>query len=110
MCRSSATGSPASAARSSASQRAASTGSSQDGTSPSASRPHRLAARSASLSGQPTATPEFSVSTGPAVHRVHGGNAALVVHHILDTFFAKKDGKPLPPKPTLVPNLNPSMG
>jgi penicillin-binding protein 2 len=43
-------------------------------------------------------------------HGVHGGNAALVVHHILDTFFAKKDGKPLPPKPTLVPNLNPSMG
>ncbi|HUK34248.1 MAG TPA: penicillin-binding protein 2 [Vicinamibacterales bacterium] len=43
-------------------------------------------------------------------HGVHGGNAALVVHHILETFFAKKDGKPLPPKPTLVPNLNPSMG
>ena len=43
-------------------------------------------------------------------HGVHGGNAALVVHHILDTFFAKKDGKPLPPKPVLVPNLNPSMG
>jgi penicillin-binding protein 2 len=43
-------------------------------------------------------------------HGVHGGNAALVVHHILDTFFAKKDGKPLPPKPTLTPNLNPSMG
>jgi penicillin-binding protein 2 len=43
-------------------------------------------------------------------HGVHGGNAALVVHHILETFFAKKDGKPLPPKPTLVANLNPSMG
>jgi penicillin-binding protein 2 len=43
-------------------------------------------------------------------HGVHGGNAALVVHHILDTFFAKKDGKPLPPKPKLTPNLNPSMG
>ena len=43
-------------------------------------------------------------------HGVHGGNAALVVHHILDTFFAKKDGRPLPPKPVLVPNLNPSMG
>ena len=41
---------------------------------------------------------------------VHGGNAAMVVHHILDTFFAKKDGKPLPPKPVIVPNLNPSMG
>lgn len=43
-------------------------------------------------------------------HGVHGGNAALVVHHILDTFFAKKDGRPLPPKPELKPNLNPSMG
>jgi len=43
-------------------------------------------------------------------HGVHGGNAALVVHHILDTFFAKKEGRPLPPKPVLVANLNPSMG
>jgi penicillin-binding protein 2 len=43
-------------------------------------------------------------------HGVHGGNAALVVHHILDTFFAKKDGRPLPPKPVLKPNMNPSMG
>jgi penicillin-binding protein 2 len=43
-------------------------------------------------------------------HGVHGGNAALVVHHILDTFFAKKDGRPIPPKPVLTPNLNPSMG
>jgi penicillin-binding protein 2 len=43
-------------------------------------------------------------------HGVHGGNAAMVVHHILDTFFAKKDGRPLPPKPVLVANLNPSMG
>ena len=43
-------------------------------------------------------------------HGVHGGNAALVVRHILDTFFAKKEGRPLPPKPLLVPNLNPSMG
>ena len=33
-------------------------------------------------------------------HGVHGGNAAMVAHHILDTFFAKKDGRPLPPKPT----------
>ena len=32
-------------------------------------------------------------------HGVHGSNAALVAHHILDTFFAKKDGRcPLPPK------------
>ncbi len=43
-------------------------------------------------------------------HGVHGGNAAQVTHHILDTFFAKKDGRPLPPKPVLKPNMNPSMG
>jgi penicillin-binding protein 2 len=43
-------------------------------------------------------------------HGVHGGNAAQVVHHVLDTFFAKKDGRPLPPKPVLKPNMNPSMG
>ena len=43
-------------------------------------------------------------------HGVHGGNAAMVVHHILDAFFAKKEGRPLPPQPVLKPNMNPSMG
>jgi penicillin-binding protein 2 len=33
-------------------------------------------------------------------HGIHGGNAARVAHHILETFFAKQDGKPLPPPPT----------
>jgi penicillin-binding protein 2 len=33
-------------------------------------------------------------------HGIHGGNAAAVTHHILETFFAKKEGKPLPPVPT----------
>jgi penicillin-binding protein 2 len=33
-------------------------------------------------------------------HGIHGGNAARVTHHILQTFFAKQDGKPLPPPPT----------
>jgi penicillin-binding protein 2 len=33
-------------------------------------------------------------------HGIHGPNAAQVAHHILATFFAKKDGKPLPPPPT----------
>ena len=32
-------------------------------------------------------------------HGLHGPNAASVAHHILDTFFAKKDGRPLPPVP-----------
>ena len=34
-------------------------------------------------------------------HGMHGPNAASVAHHILDTFFAKKDKRPLPPPPTL---------
>jgi penicillin-binding protein 2 len=33
-------------------------------------------------------------------HGIHGPNAAAVAHHILDTFFAKADGRPLPPAPT----------
>ncbi len=33
-------------------------------------------------------------------HGVHGANAAAVAHHVLETFFAKKDGRPLPPAPT----------
>lgn len=32
-------------------------------------------------------------------HGVHGSNAAAVAHHVLATFFAKKDGRPLPPAP-----------
>jgi len=33
-------------------------------------------------------------------HGIHGPNAAQVAHHILDTYFAKQDGRPLPPPPT----------
>jgi hypothetical protein len=33
-------------------------------------------------------------------HGMHGPNAARVTHHIVDTFFAKRDGRPLPPAPT----------
>src|SRR3954451_4111413 len=32
-------------------------------------------------------------------HGIHGGNAAAVAHHILETFFAKKEGRPLPMVP-----------
>jgi penicillin-binding protein 2 len=42
-------------------------------------------------------------------HGVHGANAAMVAHHILDTFFAKQDGRPLPPKPVLKPVLTESQ-
>ena len=33
-------------------------------------------------------------------HGMHGPNAASVAHHILATYFAKQDGRPLPPAPT----------
>ncbi len=33
-------------------------------------------------------------------HGIHGGNAARITHHILETFFAKQEGRPLPPAPT----------
>jgi penicillin-binding protein 2 len=33
-------------------------------------------------------------------HGIHGANAAAIAHHILDTFFAKQQGRPLPPAPT----------
>ncbi|MEQ1910204.1 MAG: penicillin-binding protein 2, partial [Vicinamibacterales bacterium] len=32
-------------------------------------------------------------------HGIHGGNAARISHHVLETFFAKADGRPLPPPP-----------
>jgi penicillin-binding protein 2 len=40
-------------------------------------------------------------------HGVHGSNAALIAHHLMDTFFAKKEGRPLPPRPAFKPNLAP---
>jgi penicillin-binding protein 2 len=33
-------------------------------------------------------------------HGIHGSNAASVAHHVMDTFFAKREGRPLPPPPT----------
>jgi penicillin-binding protein 2 len=32
-------------------------------------------------------------------HGMHGPNAAGVAHHVLDTFFAKREGRALPPPP-----------
>jgi penicillin-binding protein 2 len=32
-------------------------------------------------------------------HGIHGPNAASVAHHVLDTFFAKQEGRPLPQPP-----------
>ena len=40
-------------------------------------------------------------------HGVHGSNAALVARQVLETFFAKKEGRPLPPKPEFKANLVP---
>ncbi|MGE0448031.1 MAG: penicillin-binding protein 2 [Vicinamibacterales bacterium] len=38
-----------------------------------------------------------------AEHGEHGGNAAALAHHVLETFFAKRDGRALPPPPTSLP-------
>ena len=36
-------------------------------------------------------------------HGGHGGvTAAPIAHHLLETFFAKKEGRPLPPAPTRI--------
>ena len=35
-----------------------------------------------------------------AEHGMHSANAASIAKHILDTYFAKKEGRPLPPPPT----------
>jgi penicillin-binding protein 2 len=35
-----------------------------------------------------------------AEHGLHGGNAARIARHVLDTYFAKQEGRPLPPAPT----------
>jgi penicillin-binding protein 2 len=40
-------------------------------------------------------------------HGVHGSNAALIAHHLMETFFAKKEGRPLPPKPEFKANVVP---
>ena len=40
-------------------------------------------------------------------HGVHGSNAALIAHHLMDTFFAKKEGRELPPKPEFKANVVP---
>lgn len=38
-----------------------------------------------------------------AEHGEHGGNAAALARHVLETFFAKRDGRPIPPAPTSLP-------
>ena len=35
-----------------------------------------------------------------AEHGIHSANAASISRHILDTYYAKKEGRPLPPPPT----------
>ena len=35
-----------------------------------------------------------------AEHGIHSANAASITRHILDTYYAKKEGRPLPPPPT----------
>lgn len=38
-----------------------------------------------------------------AEHGLHGSAAALIAHHVIETYFAKKDGLPLPVLPPPVP-------
>jgi penicillin-binding protein 2 len=38
-----------------------------------------------------------------AEHGEHGGNAAALARHVLDTFFAKEQGRPLPVAPMTLP-------
>jgi penicillin-binding protein 2 len=43
-------------------------------------------------------------------HGIHGSNAARIARHVLETFFAKQDGRPLPPAPTdLQPDMSDAM-
>jgi hypothetical protein len=37
-----------------------------------------------------------------AEHSEHGPNAAPIAKHLIETFFAKKEGRPLPVLPTTV--------
>src|SRR5262249_36895435 len=48
------------------------------------------------------APPDNPEIAGGAVleHGIHGANPATVAHHILEPFFAKRDGLPLPEAPT----------
>jgi penicillin-binding protein 2 len=46
-----------------------------------------------------------------AEHGEHGSNAAIIARHALDTFFAKKEGRPLPPPlPSKVVPVPPAAG
>jgi penicillin-binding protein 2 len=43
-------------------------------------------------------------------HGEHGANAALISHHVMDTFFAKKEGRPMPVfKPPAKPAATPAV-
>jgi penicillin-binding protein 2 len=37
-----------------------------------------------------------------AEHGIHGSSAAPIAKHVLETFFAKKEGRPLPPVPASI--------
>ncbi len=41
-----------------------------------------------------------------AEHGEHGSNAALIARHMIETYFAKKEGRPVPPYPTPGANKN----
>ena len=70
-------------------------------------RPTRTCATTAGSCSSRRATTRRSPASCFLEHGVHGSNAALIAHHVLETFFAKKEGRPLPPKPEFKANLVP---
>ena len=56
----------------------------------------RICATTAGSCSSRRATTRRSPASCSSSTAIHGGNAAAVAHHILDTFFAKKEGRPLP--------------
>ena len=45
-----------------------------------------------------------------AEHAEHGSNAAVIARHALETFFAKREGRPLPPPPAVKGQPPPPSG
>jgi penicillin-binding protein 2 len=43
-----------------------------------------------------------------AEHGLHGSSAAPIAKHVMETFFAKQDGLPLPPSPLTLPGASPA--
>ena len=62
-------------------------------------RPTRICATTAGSSSSRRATSPRSPASSSSSTACTGRTPRLVAHHVLDTFFAKKEGRPLPPPP-----------